>query len=1158
MADIEGGSIHFGITADDDGFREKLKQDAKAMRDLGNSAGEASDVVSVAFDKIDSSNIKEAKEMLGQLEEEMRHWQQLADSATDAQALEEYSSELEASKMAYEQLNGAISNHERGNKSLRQTYKDIQEQMARLAMAGQKDSDEFRALQAEAGNLKDALLDVGDAAKNAASDTFAIDAAMGAISLGSGVVESVTGLMGALGASTEDAAEMQTKLQSAMALAQGAQQVQLALQKETALMQGIEILKRKANTAAIKVEAAAKNKGVVATKAATVAQKAFNVVANANPYVLLAMALVTVIGAIAAFTLGTSKASEEQKTLNELERIHLEQLQRISEENNRASTERVKALENELNIAKQKANNDKEIRDIEDQIYQEKEGQNAKNRGYYASEIADLESNRDSLAKLKEQLDEVNKAKARGDKKVKVGLELDGNLSKMKVDDAVERLQEKIDQYQSKIDIAVQVKENSAVEAANRKAQLEQRKKEDRERYKTLMKTQEEIKRKEVDNEITLMEEGYEKENALRKEAYERAIKDLKDRLKNESATLTSEAKESINKQIQQQKELYEREQKLADEARAKRKADFQEEIESRYRAMKIQTPEQLRMNISEEYEAKRKSLEREFNASDTSEDRKKEIREEFSVLAVEEMHAQDELDKQIKTQSIANAVEVIQAKIDATREGDEELLKLNQELIDKQLEQDLDAINNNASLTDEQRVNLVEAAKLKSKVAKEDLIRQDEVKQFSNLSRYSSEIVNALGEISDSVDSDALAGLVKVFQKIADLSDQIAENLTVSDGGIGIDWNKLGPDLFVSAAQMTLGLFVDSFTEVQHIKAVSEDWLNTLEKAKYELQDIYSNAFGEDVYKKSIDAAKKATQARDAYNAALANANEKGSYWSNLYGNYGKHEGTRVQLMKAKFGASLQDIAPELFDENGNIKMDYLDSFLEKFGSELNEKTRIYLENLRDLRDATEDLTDELQDYISSTFGGLSDALMESIVNAVESGAESWGDFEDAGKTAIENLIKQMAYSTFLAPIFSQYQDELDKLAEGAGGMSDAQYLQAQMDLMRKYIGALESGARDATNWIRGITESGEFGGLFGGSSEKSVQGAISTVTEQTANIIAGQMNAIRTNQIEANGILRQQLMTLSGIKGDTFYIKKIYDVVSGGAEAYSTRINA
>ena len=54
---------------------------------------------------------------------------------------------------------------------------------------------------------------------------------------------------------------------------------------------------------------------------------------------------------------------------------------------------------------------------------------------------------------------------------------------------------------------------------------------------------------------------------------------------------------------------------------------------------------------------------------------------------------------------------------------------------------------------------------------------------------------------------------------------------------------------------------------------------------------------------------------------------------------------------------------------------------------------------------------------------------------------------------------------------------------------------------------------------------------------SEDSLTGAVKGVTEETADIIAGQMNAIRINQMEATQVLRQSLQALNTIANNTAY---------------------
>ena len=60
---------------------------------------------------------------------------------------------------------------------------------------------------------------------------------------------------------------------------------------------------------------------------------------------------------------------------------------------------------------------------------------------------------------------------------------------------------------------------------------------------------------------------------------------------------------------------------------------------------------------------------------------------------------------------------------------------------------------------------------------------------------------------------------------------------------------------------------------------------------------------------------------------------------------------------------------------------------------------------------------------------------------------------------------------------------------------------------------------------------------GLY--DTDESLTGAVKGVSEETANILAGQMNAIRINQLDMSAIMRQQLQQLNQIAVNTAYNK-------------------
>lgn len=171
---------------------------------------------------------------------------------------------------------------------------------------GQAMAQSIQTLTERAGQARDAVDDVNATIKNAASDTRVFDQIAGAAGLATASFQTLQGASKLLGVDLGDNVEVIAKLQAAMAVTNGLTQIQTALQKESALMQGIQALQTKALAAAQALNA-------TNTTAATIAQGAFNAVAKANPYVLLATAIIAVGTAVVAYTSHTKEAAEETK-----------------------------------------------------------------------------------------------------------------------------------------------------------------------------------------------------------------------------------------------------------------------------------------------------------------------------------------------------------------------------------------------------------------------------------------------------------------------------------------------------------------------------------------------------------------------------------------------------------------------------------------------------------------------------------------------------------------------------------------------------------------------------------------------------------------------------------------------------------------------------
>lgn len=367
---------------------------------------------------------------------------------------------------------------EAANQSFRTMLRNIREQIAYMELMGQTGSEEYQRLVAEAGNLVDIQGDVNRQLNNMASDTRVFDTILEGTQLASGGFSVLTGTMSLFGEENKDVQQLMLKMQSLIAINTGLQQIQNATQKESNLMLAIGSIQTKAKTAA----------EIASTKStitATIAQKAFNLVASANPYVLLAIALITVIGALYIFAQNTDVAADSQKKLNDLEARHLDLLKDIADFSARHNKERIRELETELSLASARGKSVSEIRRIEDDLARARMKDHNERVGFYKDEITNLEANNKVLMEQKVLLDAINDTKDTGSDTYRLEVKLgSGELKDVDIDKAIEIVQGRVNNYGKKVEIGTTLKtEGEDLEAKEKEAKAK-RDKEDFERGK--------------------------------------------------------------------------------------------------------------------------------------------------------------------------------------------------------------------------------------------------------------------------------------------------------------------------------------------------------------------------------------------------------------------------------------------------------------------------------------------------------------------------------------------------------------------------------------------------------------------------------------------------------------------------------------------------
>lgn len=347
----DAGKINLVFAAD----TSDVEQGAERIETLLNQTGESAEVAGKRIDNafkqeaISAREMNEVIDVQNKVVSELRDaYERAKQAASDAfggddakyreliDAQEKLKKEYDDESDALRRLNQqreAMNTSGDAEENLRTRLRAATQELASLTLKYREMSDEERAsaqgqelkkkldeLTKKAGNLRDAMDDANRAIRGTASDTQNFDALAGGLNVITSSAGAAQGALSMLGINQEALMDIQTKLQASLAISNALSVIQNNLQKESAMMLGIRRIQERAAATAIAIRTAAEGKGTIATKAATAAQAAFNLVAKANPYVLLATVLLGVVAALVGFTRKTKEATEaEKKQQEELE-----------------------------------------------------------------------------------------------------------------------------------------------------------------------------------------------------------------------------------------------------------------------------------------------------------------------------------------------------------------------------------------------------------------------------------------------------------------------------------------------------------------------------------------------------------------------------------------------------------------------------------------------------------------------------------------------------------------------------------------------------------------------------------------------------------------------------------------------------------------------
>jgi hypothetical protein len=170
---------------------------------------------------------------------------------------------------------------------------------------------------------------------------------------------------------------------------------------------------------------------------------------------------------------------------------------------------------------------------------------------------------------------------------------------------------------------------------------------------------------------------------------------------------------------------------------------------------------------------------------------------------------------------------------------------------------------------------------------------------------------------------------------------------------------------------------------------------------------------------------------------------------------------------------------------------------------------------------------------------GTTADSITSSIVDGFKNGLRSASDFADNFQQLMQNAVLQaLKFQSLEEPLNAFYKDFADKSASG-GVLT-----QQEIEQLRSNFNSIISNAGQKFDELKKITNL-DFT-TSGGSGGSSLSGAIKGITEQQADLLAGQFGGLRITAADNLRVVTESLNVLNNIASYTQHLINVDRVLS------------
>ena len=257
---------------------------------------------------------------------------------------------------------------------------------------------------------------------------------------------------------------------------------------------------------------------------------------------------------------------------------------------------------------------------------------------------------------------------------------------------------------------------------------------------------------------------------------------------------------------------------------------------------------------------------------------------------------------------------------------------------------------------------------------------------------------------------------------------------------------------------------------------------------------------------------------------------------------------------------ASLKDLIPELFGDDGQINMDALD----KFADESNETFQKLSKSNQDLIKSMvsdwvtyEEALESVRDYLSSIFGELGNTIMDSMIQVADgtmTAADAMTSRLEALSDVVKNFAKDMIYAMTIGPLLEEAQKQIEQIQIGEG--NEEEKYSAMLDVLSQLMDDTAAEQETVNTLWQRLKDIAKEKGLNLEESTATTQtgkaGAMYTVSQDSFTRLEGIATSIQAHitsvDLKFDNIAQQfslQLDAMNAIVTNTSPIAAIYTLL-------------